>query len=59
MRMTPYEEYKISEYWKLIDEIFAELEGNNDIDITTQRDHVIGSIVKEIVTFQKQGKGNG
>lgn len=43
-----YEKYKKSKYWKLIDKELIALEKNQDIKITTQREYVIGAIVKTI-----------
>ncbi len=48
--MTPYEEFKPTVYWEVISKALEDLEKNRDINITTNREYVIGSLVKEIMT---------
>ncbi|MFZ1700754.1 MAG: hypothetical protein WAU71_08035 [Pyrinomonadaceae bacterium] len=40
--MFPYEKYRNSELWNKIDEIVSELEENEDLELTTAREYVIG-----------------
>ncbi len=44
----PYKEYKNLPLWKVIEKELIELEENQDLNITTQSEIVIGSIVKAI-----------
>jgi hypothetical protein len=45
---TAYEKYKNLPLWKVIEKELIELEENQDLNITTQPEIVIGSIVKAI-----------
>ena len=40
--------YKDSELWQKVEKILAALEENQDIEITTVRDHVIGYFCQEL-----------
>lgn len=46
--MSPYEEYKDSELWKKLDLILKDLEENQDIEMTTDKDYVIGYLCENL-----------
>jgi hypothetical protein len=46
--MSPYEKYKNSELWIKLNDILKELEENQDIEITTHRDYVIGYLCENL-----------
>lgn len=48
MKKMPYAEYRNLPLWKVIEKELIELEENQDLNITTQQDIVIGSLVKAI-----------
>ena len=48
MNKIPYAKYRNLPIWKVIKKELIELEENQDLDITTQLEIVIGSIVKTI-----------
>lgn len=43
-----YNKYKTIPLWKKLDKLINNLEANNDIQITTAREKVIGYLVKHI-----------
>jgi len=46
--MFPYEKHKETELWKKVDTILRELEENQDIELTTTRDYVIGYFCQQL-----------
>lgn len=48
MKKTPYLKYKESLIWEIIEKELKELEENQDLEITTLPDIVVGSLVKAI-----------
>ncbi len=46
--MFPYEKYKESELWMKLNDILEELEENQDIEITTHKDYVIGYLCENL-----------
>lgn len=46
---TPYEKYRDSKFWKLVDKELKTLEKNSDIILQTNRDYITGAIVKTII----------
>ena len=48
-----YADYKNNSLWKIIEKELLELEENQDIIITTQREIVIGSLVKLIKDYER------
>lgn len=48
MKKIPYAEYRNLALWKVVEKELRELEENQDLNITTQVDIVIGSLVKAI-----------
>jgi hypothetical protein len=48
MNTHPYIEFQTSEIWKVIDHAIADLEENQDIQLTTTREHVVGYICKTL-----------
>ena len=46
--MTIYNEYKKDPLWEKIENILLELEENQDIEITTNKDYVIWYLVKNL-----------
>ena len=45
---TPYEKYRNEKYWKIIDTAINELLENNDLEIKTHPDYVIGYLTKAL-----------
>ncbi len=48
MEKKPYAEYRNLSIWNVVKKELKELEKNQDVEITTQLDIVIGSLVKAI-----------
>jgi hypothetical protein len=46
---TIYDEYKNTNAWKIINKSIANLVKNNDVEELTQRDYIVGYIVKNII----------
>jgi hypothetical protein len=46
--MFPYKEYPDTDLWKKVDHVLTELEQNQDIEITTAREYVIGYLCQEL-----------
>ena len=46
--MFPYEKHRASELWEEIDKILSDLEENNDIELTTARQYVIGYFCEQL-----------
>ncbi len=55
--MTPYDKYKSTEEWQIITKAIQELIENNDINLRTPNDYIIGFIVKQLVDKQKDLQG--
>jgi hypothetical protein len=49
MRDHPYSEFESHPLWAVVDSQLSELEENQDIQLTTSRELVVGSIVKACV----------
>jgi hypothetical protein len=45
----PYKEFESLSIWKSIDRAVTDLEENNDLQITTAREYVIGYLCKSVV----------
>jgi hypothetical protein len=45
----PYTEFESHPLWSVVDSELSELEENQDIQITTAREYVVGSLVKACV----------
>lgn len=45
---SPYDEYKKTETWGKVENAIDELIENQDIKLTTQKDYVVGYIVKQL-----------
>jgi len=45
----PYKEFEGLVLWQSIDKAIKELEGNNDIQLTTARELVVGYLCKSLV----------
>lgn len=54
--MSIYNKYKTHEIWEILDQAVKDLEQNSDIEITTNRDYVIGYIAKEIIDNKEKSK---
>ena len=52
--MTPYDIYKNTEEWRIINKAIEELIDNGDIKLLTPNDYVIGYIVKLLVENGKR-----
>lgn len=50
---SPYEIYRDSKIWDVVDKAVYELEKNQDIKVTTHRDLVIGFLTKKISLILK------
>jgi hypothetical protein len=48
MSKRPYSDYLDSPLWKIIEQELHDLEDNGDIEITTNEDLIIGSLVQKI-----------
>ncbi len=44
-----YQEYKISDEWRIIEKAINELIDNQDIEVITLKDYVIGYISKQLI----------
>ncbi len=58
---TCYEQYKEEIIWKYIEKVIKELEGNQDIKVTTHIDYVVGYLVKKLsqtFIFSRKQKEN-
>ena len=44
----PYEDYRNTKEWAIIEKAIKDLEENQDLTITTKLDYVIGYLTKEI-----------
>jgi hypothetical protein len=47
--MTPYDKYKESLEWATVEKAINDLVANQDIEVTTQQEYVVGYVTKEIV----------
>lgn len=47
--MTPYQEYRQTPIWPEIEKSIKELINNDDLELKTQIDYVIGYITKNLV----------
>jgi hypothetical protein len=45
----PYQQYESTELWQAIDAEISELEANRDLQLSTARHYVIGSLCKRLV----------
>lgn len=45
---TPYEQYKNTEEWVIIEYLLQELENNQDIELKTAPEYVIGYLVEKL-----------
>lgn len=45
---TPYDEYKETKLWKVVEEELNSLVENQDIEITTAYELIVGSLTKKI-----------
>jgi hypothetical protein len=50
--MTPYDKFKDTEEWQIINKAVQELIENNDIKPLTPNDYIIGFIVKQLIDKQ-------
>jgi hypothetical protein len=50
MEPSTYSQYRDSELWIKIDEILSDLEENQDIDIRTVREYIIGYFCQKMIT---------
>jgi hypothetical protein len=46
--MTPYDKYKTTPEWTLVDKALTDLIANQDIALTTQQEYVVGYISKQL-----------
>ena len=44
----PYEEFRDCRLWKVIEKSLDDLKENQDIDITTEQDYVVGYLCKKV-----------
>ncbi|MHB0998838.1 MAG: hypothetical protein ACYC27_06290 [Armatimonadota bacterium] len=51
----PYEQYRDSKVWKVLKEALENLVANQDIDITTEPDYVIGYLAEMLSEDYKSG----
>jgi len=49
----PYDDYKSSPLWSVVEQALIDLENNNDFERTTDRYYMTGYIVKQIVDSKK------
>jgi hypothetical protein len=49
MMSRPYQEYETAPAWKVIDEGISALVANQDLMETTQRNYIVGYLVKQLV----------
>lgn len=49
-----YKEFKQTSLWKIIEKSLAELIDNQDIEITTRSEYVIGYLCKKIAESEKK-----
>jgi hypothetical protein len=52
--ITPYEAYYGSPLWKAVDAALALLEGNQDVEISTSRDLVVGLICEHVSNVKSE-----
>lgn len=52
MSKTLYEPYKHNKIWKIIEQTIRDLENNQDIELKTSSDYVVGLIVKRILEIK-------
>ena len=45
----PYKDFENSDLWKSLDKALVELEANQDVQITTAREYVVGYICKYLL----------
>ena len=45
----PYSKFENTALWKTIDDTLSELEQNQDVQITTAREYVVGYLCKQLV----------
>ena len=48
MNDFPYEEFRDGRLWKVIEKSLDDLKENQDIDITTEQDYVVGYLCKKV-----------
>ena len=48
MDSFPYEEFRDCRLWKVIEKSLDDLKENQDIDITTEQDYVVGYLCKKV-----------
>ena len=48
MNTFPYEKYRDCKLWKVIEKSLYDLKENQDIDITTEQDYVVGYLCKRV-----------
>ena len=48
MNTFPYEKYRDGKLWKEIEKGLYDLKENQDIDITTEQDYVVGYLCKRV-----------
>ncbi|MEN6371285.1 MAG: ankyrin repeat domain-containing protein [Armatimonadota bacterium] len=56
---TPYETYRDSELWKIVEKALDDLLDNSDITLCTTQDYVVGYLVKLISDHYSASSGNG
>lgn len=49
----PYEKYEKTEIWTIVSKALIELQKNQDIEITTKEEYVIGFLCKKITLYTK------
>lgn len=50
---SPYDEYKKSSVWSIIEKAIDDLVDNQDLALTTQKNYVVGYIVKQLCANKK------
>ena len=46
----PYQEHEGTKLWRVLDDELRSLEGNGDLELTTARAYVIGSLCQRLVS---------
>ncbi len=50
---SPYKKYENTDLWKLIDKSIRDLVGNNDIELLTKNEYIVGYLCKQILSSDK------